>query len=98
MTLSEVGATGTNSQSASAFWSQGFFGALIRASPAVLLSLMPSVLPILSTSALSSQPYRDDESEIAHSFGGPWAMIKLDLLARYLAFFNTAILQPQAQP
>ncbi|WP_083708553.1 three-Cys-motif partner protein TcmP [Janthinobacterium sp. TND4EL3] len=27
----------------------------------------------------------------AHSFGGPWTMIKLDLLARYLAFFNTAL-------
>lgn len=27
----------------------------------------------------------------AHSFGGPWTMIKLDLLARYLEFFNTAL-------
>lgn len=27
----------------------------------------------------------------AHSFGGPWTMIKLDLLARYLEFFSTAL-------
>lgn len=27
----------------------------------------------------------------AHSFGGPWTMIKLDLLTRYLGFFNTAL-------
>ncbi len=26
-----------------------------------------------------------------HSFGGPWTMIKLNLLERYLAFFNTAL-------
>ncbi len=26
-----------------------------------------------------------------HSFGGPWTMIKLELLARYLEFFNTAL-------
>lgn len=26
-----------------------------------------------------------------HSFGGPWTMIKLDLLARYLEFFSTAL-------
>ena len=28
-----------------------------------------------------------------HSFGGPWTNIKLDLLARYLEFFNTALQQ-----
>lgn len=27
----------------------------------------------------------------AHSFGGPWTIIKLDLLARYLEFFSTAL-------
>ena len=32
-----------------------------------------------------------------HSFGGPWTLIKLDLLGRYLAFFNTA-LQGQPRP
>lgn len=26
-----------------------------------------------------------------HSFGGPWTMVKLELLERYLAFFNTAL-------
>ena len=26
-----------------------------------------------------------------HSFGGPWTMIKLELLTRYLEFFNTAL-------
>lgn len=26
-----------------------------------------------------------------HSFGGPWTLIKLDLLGRYLHFFNTAL-------
>lgn len=30
-----------------------------------------------------------------HSFGGPWTLIKLDLLGRYLKFFNTAL---QRQP
>lgn len=30
-----------------------------------------------------------------HSFGGPWTQIKLDLLNRYLTFFNTAL---QNQP
>lgn len=30
-----------------------------------------------------------------HSFGGPWTFIKLELLERYLAFFNTAL---QRQP
>lgn len=30
-----------------------------------------------------------------HSFGGPWTQIKLELLERYLAFFNTAL---QNQP
>ena len=30
-----------------------------------------------------------------HSFGGPWTLIKLDILNRYLTFFNTAL---QAQP
>lgn len=28
-----------------------------------------------------------------HEFGGPWTLIKLDLLQRYLAFFNTALKQ-----
>jgi three-Cys-motif partner protein len=32
-----------------------------------------------------------------HSFGGPWTYIKLELLERYLAFFNTA-LQRQPKP
>jgi three-Cys-motif partner protein len=32
-----------------------------------------------------------------HSFGGPWTLIKLDLLGRYLSFFNTA-LQRQPSP
>lgn len=32
-----------------------------------------------------------------HSFGGPWTLIKLDLLGRYLTFFNTA-LQGQPRP
>jgi three-Cys-motif partner protein len=26
-----------------------------------------------------------------HSFGGPWTLVKLDLLKRYLEFFNTAL-------
>lgn len=26
-----------------------------------------------------------------HSFGGPWTLVKLDLLERYLEFFNTAL-------
>ncbi|QID19369.1 three-Cys-motif partner protein TcmP [Nitrogeniibacter mangrovi] len=30
-----------------------------------------------------------------HEFGGPWTLIKLDLLTRYLKFFNTAL---QAKP
>jgi three-Cys-motif partner protein len=32
-----------------------------------------------------------------HSFGGPWTLIKLDMLGRYLTFFNTA-LQRQPSP
>lgn len=28
-----------------------------------------------------------------HEFGGPWTLIKLDLLERYLTFFNTALKQ-----
>ncbi|MES2740690.1 MAG: three-Cys-motif partner protein TcmP [Pseudomonadota bacterium] len=32
-----------------------------------------------------------------HSFSGPWTLIKLDLLGRYLKFFNTA-LQGQPRP
>jgi len=28
-----------------------------------------------------------------HEFGGPWTLIKLDLLERYLTFFNTALRQ-----
>lgn len=30
---------------------------------------------------------------IKHEFGGPWTLIKLDLLERYLTFFNTALRQ-----
>ncbi|MES2040075.1 MAG: three-Cys-motif partner protein TcmP [Pseudomonadota bacterium] len=33
-----------------------------------------------------------------HSFGGPWTFIKLDILNRYLSFFNTALQrQPNAE-
>lgn len=32
---------------------------------------------------------------MTHEFGGPWTLVKLDLLERYLQFFNTAL---QAKP